>query len=699
MQIRIFLITLASANLLVLMKLLNPILIQLGVSFLVGTFLGISINFNLIVLFSLLSVCLLILLTYFYIHRKSVQPNFTFTYVSIFSIFLIGFLNANLHKPPLQSKHYMHAIQEDEIVEFSGRVVEILKPSERFSNYIIEVSSVYNIPVKGKLLLRIAKENKLKLLPRDSLSTASKLFAFKTKDNQKGFDYAAYMQNQGVYFQANVKEPNTLQYYPSNKFSFSRFAYTWREKIKQSLKRNGVEKQHSHLTQALVLGQKKEIDKKVYQEFADAGVIHILAVSGMHVGIVLMMLQFIFSPLLRLRYGRFVRTLLVLVLLWLFALMAGFSPSVTRAVCMFSFFAVALNLKRKTNTLNLLFASLFPILLFRPNLLLEVGFQLSYAAVFAIVVVYPVIQNWYQPKFYIDKLLWSIVGVSLCAQLGVLPFSLYYFHQFPGLFLLANIVILPFLAILLGICILVVLWSISGFQLPSFILHAHAILLDSLTWFVAKVASYQSFVWKDIYFDQWMFIGALLGGYFCIVSFRKASFGNVSAALLSYIFVAIAYYSGNKLRLQQEEFFVFQQPQRHVVGFQKAGSFWLANSTVYDSIHKLWGANQLISNRKLSLQKMDYQSSIYQLTEHETLFIVDREAIYEIPNFQPTYVLLTDSPPVHLERLIKQLQPKQIIADGNNYASFAVRWKETCEKMGVAFHSTYESGDWRLVIE
>lgn len=681
------------------MKLLNPTLIQLGASFLVGTLLGLFFSFNINLICSVVGVSLVIQFFYFFIHFKSVHPNYTFTYLSLFSFFCIGFLNANLHQPPLQQLHFMHSVKDSEVIEFSGNISEVLNPSTKFNNYIVSLDRVNNTDSKGKLLLRITKDTLFNLLPNDFVVGSAQLYALQVKRNTEGFDYASYMQNQGVYFQANIRQASSIQHFPSSTFSFSRFAHTWRKRIKDLLRINGVQENHSQLTQALVLGQKKEIDKKLYQEFADAGVIHILAVSGMHVGIVLMLLQFVLSPLLRLRFGSVIRTVLVLILLWLFALMAGFSPSVTRAVCMFSFFAVALNLKRKTNTLNLLFASVFPLLLLRPNLLLEVGFQLSYAAVFAIVVVYPVIQKWYQPRFYIDKLLWSIVGVSLCAQLGVLPFSLYYFHQFPGLFLFANVVILPFLAILLGTCILVVLWCIFGFTLPNFIIIIHAFLLDSLTAFVSKIASYQEFVWRGIYFDQWMFIGAILGGYFVMVSFRKTSFGNVVAAMLSYIFVAIAYYSGNSLRLQQEEFFVFQQPRQHLLGFQKAGGFWVSSNSILDSLPSPWSVKNIKNERNLSLYFYNQKAPIYQLNNNEYLFIVNREAIYEIPNFQPTYVLLTDSPPVHLERLIKQLQPKQIIADGNNYASFVVRWKETCEKMGVAFHSTYESGDWRLVIE
>ena len=678
------------------MKLLNPSLIQLSLCFLAGTFLGLKFSIETTFLISFISVSLLLLVIYFVVVYKSIHSNFTFTYLSWILFFALGFWNANLHQPPNQELHYMHHLDEEEANYFSGKVVEVMKPSAYYNNYIFQLNQVNNEVVKGKLLVRISKEIEFEALPNDEVSGVAQLYSFDANKSNEGFDYGSYMRNQGVYYQTNIKDITQVQVTHSEIFNFGKFAHVWRENIKRCLEENGVAERHIQFTMALVLGQKKEIDQKIYQDFADAGVVHILAVSGLHVGIVLMFLQFVFSFLLRIKHGRILRSIVVISFLWLFALMAGFSPSVTRAVCMFSFFAVALNLKRKTNTLNLLFASLFPLLLLRPNLLFEVGFQLSYAAVFSIVVSFPVMHAWLQPKWYVTKTIWSIACVSTCAQIGVLPFSLFYFHQFPGLFLFANILILPFLSVLLGGSILLVLWAISGFEIPGFLKIIHANSLDFLVDFVSKIASYEQFVWKGIYFDQWMFIGGLMAVFFVVISFRNTSFGNLSSALLCLTFISVAYFVGNTNRINHSELIVFQTPRSHSIGLQQAGMFFL-NSETEDNSN--YAVNQLIQNRQLGMGEKIPENKLIPLSNDKYLLIVDKEKIYDIPHLSPTYVLLTDSPALHLERLIEKLQPKQIIADGNNYASFVSRWKETCEKMGVNFHSTYEKGDWRLVVE
>ena len=131
---------------------------------------------------------------------------------------------------------------------------------------------------------------------------------------------------------------------------------------------------------------------------------------------------------------------------------------------MFSFVAYALYLNRPSNTFNILALSMFFILLlFNPMLLFQVGFQMSYAAVFAIVWVYPMLQRSWYPKNKIIRKIWQLLSVSIAAQLGVLPISLFYFHQFPGLFFISNLLVVPFLGILLAGGILVL---VLGFQTP-----------------------------------------------------------------------------------------------------------------------------------------------------------------------------------------------------------------------------------------
>src|SRR5690606_7904768 len=172
------------------------------------------------------------------------------------------------------------------------------------------------------------------------------------------------------------------------------------------------------IIQALVLGEKKDIDKNLYNEYAAAGAVHILAVSGLHVGILYFILAFLLNPLKRIKSGSYLHAIIIVLLLWGFAMLSGLSPSVTRAVTMFSFFAVAGIFGRQTNTLNTLFLSFLTLLIINPMWLFQVGFQLSYLAVFFIVWLQPIFYKVGYSKSRIIRKIWTIISVTIAAQIG-----------------------------------------------------------------------------------------------------------------------------------------------------------------------------------------------------------------------------------------------------------------------------------------
>jgi competence protein ComEC len=239
------------------------------------------------------------------------------------------------------------------------------------------------------------------------------------------------MKHKDIYRYVTLDEGRELvNTIPQQGFNLLRWAEQVRDKIEVSLVKAVFEQQHVNVIKALILGQKQDLKRSTYQKFANAGIVYILAVSGLHVGIVLIILQYLFKPLNYIRYGKGI--MLILFFLWGFALMAGFSPSVVRASLMLSIFAFATDIfKRTTNTINLLALSMIIILIFYPKMIFQVGFQLSYTAVFGIIMLFQNLFKLYQPKFKLDKLAWSVVCVTISAQLAILPLVLYYFHQFP----------------------------------------------------------------------------------------------------------------------------------------------------------------------------------------------------------------------------------------------------------------------------
>jgi competence protein ComEC len=196
------------------------------------------------------------------------------------------------------------------------------------------------------------------------------------------------------------------------------------------------------VAEALIAGIKSELDQETLQAYSDTGAIHVLSVSGMHVGILFLAFSWLLSKVLNPKKLWF--TVIVLVLLWLYALFTGLSPSVCRATLMFSMIQIGLVIKRDNNTLNTLFMSALILLIINPNWIFDVGFQLSYLAVLGIVVLYPKLRVLVEIQNRHLRWLYEISAVSFAAQLFTFPLSIYYFHQFPNYFLLTN----PFVAII-----------------------------------------------------------------------------------------------------------------------------------------------------------------------------------------------------------------------------------------------------------
>ena len=251
---------------------------------------------------------------------------------------------------------------------------------------------------------------------------------------------------------------------------------------------------------AIILGQRNNISNDLFESYKNAGAIHILAVSGLHIGIILLLLNFLLSPLERIKNGKTIKLILIIILLWIYAFIAGMSASVIRAVTMFTAIAIGWISDRPSNIKNSLIVSFFFLLLIHPLFLFDVGFQLSYTAVFSIVLIQPLIIKLWHPKWKPVHYFWQLLTVSFAAQLGILPLSLYYFHQFPGLFFISSLVIIPFLGIIIGFGILIIILAL--FQiLPQILVDIYSFIITSMNNIIDLVAQQESFIFQEIYFS------------------------------------------------------------------------------------------------------------------------------------------------------------------------------------------------------
>lgn len=340
--------------------------------------------------------------------------------------------------------------------------------------------------------------------------------------NPEEFDYRRYMQQRGYYATAfvsvdacEVVEENALPFYKT-------IPLRLQQGVLNVFKQANIAERELAVLMALTIGDKQLLDDDLKQAYSSAGVIHILAVSGLHVGLLYVLLTYMLFFLKGKRYKVILKTVLILVCLWLYAAIADFSPSVTRATIMFSFILFAQLSGRRASTLNAVFASAFFICLFKPLSLFDVGFQLSYLAVLGILAFYPKLSKLVTIRNPLLRGVWNICCVSLAAQLAVLPLSVFYFHQLPVYFLLTNILVLPLVTVATYLIVLLLLVSFIPL-LSAIVGYILGACIWIITYVVEAVQQLPYAVWSDIYISPLqlsLYLLALLC-FMLVVYFKK----------------------------------------------------------------------------------------------------------------------------------------------------------------------------------
>src|SRR5690606_35618766 len=291
-----------------------------------------------------------------------------------FCFFFIGYFSYQIRLPQFQPNHYSQIVSENKVVFIQLKILQSLKPDKFNLKYFAEINAVNDEKTKGKILLNISKDSLPKTFSSDKiLLVYSSISEIQKPLNPHQFDYSKYMESLGVYGQLRISEKDILKT-KIGKPTLLGVAQNFRTHIVEKLQKTKLKTDERAIIQALVLGEKKDNDKNLYDEYAAAGAVHILAVSGLHVGILYFILAFLLNPLKRIKSGSYLHAIIIVLLLWGFAMLSGLSPSVTRAVTMFSFFAVAGIFGRQTNTLNTLFLSFLTLLIINPMWLFQVGF-------------------------------------------------------------------------------------------------------------------------------------------------------------------------------------------------------------------------------------------------------------------------------------------------------------------------------------
>jgi competence protein ComEC len=568
---------------------------------------------------------------------------------------------------------------------------KVLKPGQNHYKYQASIIEVDHVKTIGKVLLNVSKDSLQELLKVDDVIITKPILKEVTEPrNPHEFNYKAYVRKQGILHQIYL-QPYEYYLLKEKRASLSGTASQIRTSIQKSLQKYPFEKEELAVIQALLLGQKQDISKELLTAYAKAGAMHILAISGLHVGILLLMLSFLLKPLERIKHGKIVKTVFLILLLWMFALIAGFSASVVRAVTMFTFLAIGMSVGRPNSVVYALISSAFVLLIFQPLLLFDVGFQLSYLAVFGIVWMQPKLYALWKPRNKILNRVWQLSTVSIAAQFGILPLSLFYFHQFPGLFILSNIVIIPFLGSILIIGIGIIICAQIGILTDQLVL-LYGKIISSLNGFISFVSEQEEFLIRDISFSGTLLVAsyAVLFGLGNLLS--KRSVQNIFLLLWSIIFLQgvllLELYQVN----QKEALIVFHKSTESIIGIRHQDSLKVFRDA---ETLEAYPIKAYTIGEQVAIKDYDSIPSFFSLGAQHVV-VVDREGIYEFNKLQNSIVVLRQSPKIHLEKLITQLQPKYIVADGSNYWSIVQKWKQTCIKNNTPFWHTAQNGAFIL---
>ncbi|MEO9210357.1 MAG: ComEC/Rec2 family competence protein [Ginsengibacter sp.] len=586
------------------------------------------------------------------------------------------------------------------LVTLNEPPVEKAKTFKILSEVESVITNDYPEKKTGKLLLYFSKDSLLPPLKYgDRILIKNKLKPIQNSGNPGGFDYAQYMAFQQIYHQVYLKHGDYIIVKGSETNFLQSIIFSSRDYVIKTLHKYIPEGNESALANALLIGYRVDLDKDLVQAYSNAGVVHLIAISGLHLALIYALLLWITLKIPYLKKAAIPRILVILVCLWFFALLTGAPPSVLRAGVMFSFISIGTLLNKKGSIFNSLAVSAFVILCFNPFILWDVGFQLSYLAVLGIVICQKPIFNWFYFKNKILNNIWAIASVSIAAQIFTIPICFYYFHQLPLLFLVANVIAIPLSTVALWGCVALV--ALSPFEFL-------AMYFGKLVWVFLWLMNHSVLLINELPFVIWNNISISVTDtfllYLIFIVFLIALFKKNKRAFQLGLLGVIIFSSAWAIRkwnfIHQRKMVVYHIPMHQAIDFILGNNYYLVADSAVQKDEILQNFN-LKPSRLLSMANkkannppgLVYENGFYYFFSKK-IFIVDT-AVKFLPNQQKIaldYLIVSKNPKIKIADLAKVFDCNQYIFDGSNSLWRIGEWKKECEELHLRSHSVSEDG-------
>lgn len=515
---------------------------------------------------------------------KSYRHNWVFGAVIACYLVLAGYALTQVHQAETQKDYYRN--YEADAKYYVARAYDY--PTERPNSIRTVLDLEYQFgdslpsrPISGKVMAYFPKsDSAFALRYGDLIAIPAPVRAVTPPLNPGEFDYKAYLERKGITGQIYLKDEDWLDLQINNANPIYAFSYRFRDILLASLQRSGLSNDEYGVAAAILLGYDDNLADEVRKNYVAAGSMHILCVSGMHVGIIYLLASFLLGFLNRKKWQKVLKQALLLALIWFYALIAGLSSSILRASLMLTFVIVGEMIHRKGFIINSIAASAFVLLCVNPNNLLEIGFLLSYAAVLGIVVLQRPIYSWFVIKNKLLDRAWEITAVALAAQAGTIPFTLFYFNQFSTYFVLSNLFMTPisFIVVISGMVLLLVSWVPYLSTLVGYLVWGAVYVMN---WVVAKIESFPGSIVKRLYISDLEFalllVALLLLLLRVVLQKRQLFIAFLGTLLLVMVSVTVRMYSSE----YQQGMMVFSLRNHTAVDFVRGGEhLLLADSTL-----------------------------------------------------------------------------------------------------------------------
>jgi competence protein ComEC len=645
--------------------------------------------------FIFLSTATIIFLCIYYLSTKNTKSLFYFGIATYLLAFSIGAATQSIHTDSNKQNNYTNYKNTFDINHtFTVTLREKLKSSNSNERFVALLNTIDQKKTSGRILLNISKDSLNHAFEiGNRLKINGTLYKNTPQKNPNQFDYQKYLENKQIYAQLYT-DPNEIKVSSEIEKDIWYYTAKLRTRIIQNLGKSNFNTKELNVAVALIMGQQQDISPEIIRDYQYAGAVHILSVSGLHIGFILLFVSFILKPFPNSRQGSFIKLMIILNSLFLFGILAGLAASVVRSVTMFSFVTIGQYLRRSVNIYHTLLVSVLLILLFQPSFLFDVGFQLSYVALFFIIWLQPLLAKLWTPKYKVQKYIWDILTVSFAAQIGTLPLSIYYFHQFPGLFFVTNLIVIPLLSIIMALGSLVMVFAAFNWVpfYPSKSLELSIYYLDKI---INTIASLEQFIIKDIPLNTSLLLTGYLALITVVIWFKKPNATRLLFALASIALLQLSIIKTKWEVQNQDEFIVYNTKKNTLITERKGNQVTLYAN---DSLLKKSKNNTLLSsylsgNFSTLESKKRLKNLVY--FKGNKILLIDSSAVYP-KSIHPDIVLLTQSAKINLERMLETMKPKVVIADGSNYKTIQKRWEATCSKQKIPFHATSEKGFYKI---